>query len=155
MRARAAPERSRDPHPEGIQRISYEGLTVAAGERLLTVTELAAELGVTPRAIRFYEDKGLIDPARVGATRVYTPRERARMLLILRGKRLGFSLAEIGEFLDLYAIDPRHLEQKRALLLGVRKRIGELEEMRVSLDRTLDELRAIEGQVESEVARDG
>ena len=132
-----------------------EGLTVAAGERLLTVTELAAELGVTPRAIRFYEDKGLIDPARVGATRVYTPRERARMLLILRGKRLGFSLAEIGEFLDLYAIDPRHLEQKRALLLGVRKRIGELEEMRVSLDRTLDELRAIEGQVEGEIARDG
>ena len=110
---------------------------------------------MTPRAIRFYEDKGLIDPARVGATRVYTPRERARMLLILRGKRLGFSLAEIGEFLDLYAIDPRHLEQKRALLVGVRKRIGELEEMRVSLDRTLDELRAIEGQVESEVARDG
>ena len=132
-----------------------EGLTVAAGERLLTVTELAAELGVTPRAIRFYEDKGLIDPARVGATRVYTPRERARMLLILRGKRLGFSLAAIKEFLDLYAVDPRHLEQKRALLAGVRKRIGELDEMRVSLDRTLDELRAIAGQVEGEIAREG
>ena len=124
----------------------------AAGERLLTVTELAAELGVTPRAIRFYEDKGLIDPARVGATRVYTPRERARMLLILRGKRLGFSLAEIGEFLDLYAVDPRHLEQKRALLSGVRNRIAELEDMRVSLDRTLDELRAIAAQVAGEIA---
>ena len=131
-----------------------EGRTVAAGERLLTVTALAAELGVTPRAIRFYEDKGLIDPARVGATRVYSPRERARMLLILRGKRLGFSLAEIKEFLDLYAVDPHHLEQKRALLAGVRKRIGELEEMRVSLDRTLDELRAIAGQVGGEIARE-
>ena len=131
-----------------------EGPTVVAGERLLTVTALAAELGVTPRAIRFYEDKGLIDPARLGATRVYSPRERARLLLILRGKRLGFSLAEIREFLDLYAVDPRHIEQKRALLAGVRKRIGELEEMRVSLDRTLDELRAIAGQAESEIARE-
>ena len=128
-----------------------EGLTVAAGERLLTVTELAAELGLTPRAIRFYEDKGLIDPARVGATRVYTPRERARMLLILRGKRLGFSLAAIKEFLDLYDADPGHLEQRRALLAGVRKRIGELEEMRVSLERTLAELQAIAEQVEAEI----
>ena len=129
-----------------------EGTTVAAGERLLTVTELAAELGLTPRAIRFYEDKGLIDPARVGATRVYTPRERARMLLILRGKRLGFSLADIKTFLDLYAVDPRHLEQKHALLEGVKTRIGELEEMRVSLERTLDELYAIARQVEGEIA---
>jgi DNA-binding transcriptional MerR regulator len=126
-----------------------------AGERLLTVTELAAELGVTPRAIRFYEDKGLLDPGRVGATRVYTARERARMLLILRGKRLGFSLAAIKDFLDLYAVDPRHLEQKRALLAGVRKRIGELEEMRVSVERTLAELRSVEAQVSGEIAAEG
>ncbi len=129
-----------------------EGATIEAEQRLLTVTELAAELGVTPRAIRFYEDKGLIGPARLGATRVYTPRERARMLLILRGKRLGFSLAEIKDFLDLYGADPRHLEQKRALLGGVRNRIAELEEMRLSLDRTLDELRAIEVQVTADIA---
>ena len=122
-----------------------------AGERLLTVTELAAELGVTPRAIRLYEDKGLIDPARAGGTRVYAARERARMLLILRGKRLGFSLAEIRDFLDLYAVDPRHLEQRRALLAGVRKRILALEDMRVSLERTLEELRAIEEQVAREI----
>ena len=126
-----------------------------AGERLLTVTELAAELGVTPRAIRFYEDKGLIEPGRVGATRVYTPRERARMLLILRGKRLGFSLAAIKDFLDLYAVDPRHLEQKRALLVGVRKRIDELEEMRVSVESTLAELRNVEAQVAGEIAAEG
>ena len=132
--------------------MAAESGTIHDGERLLTVTALAADLGVTPRAIRFYEDKGLIDPARVGATRVYTPRERARMLLILRGKRLGFSLAEIKNFLDLYAVDPRHLEQKRALLAGVRKRIGALEEMRVSLDRTLVELRGIADQVGTEIA---
>ena len=124
---------------------------MTAGERLLTVTELAKELGLTPRAIRFYEDKGLIDPARVGATRVYSPRERARMLLILRGKRLGFSLAEIKKFLDLYAVDPRHVEQKRALLVGVKKRIAELEGMKVSLERTLDELHTIATQVEAEI----
>lgn len=121
------------------------------GERLLTVTELAAELGVTPRTLRFYEDKGLIDPPRAGATRVYRARERARMMLILRGKRLGFSLAEIKEFLDLYAADPRHLEQKKALLGGVRKRIATLEEMLQSLERTLEELRAIAAQVAREV----
>ena len=128
-----------------------EGVAITAGERLLTVTELAKELGLTPRAIRFYADKGLIDPARVGATRVYSPRERARMLLILRGKRLGFSLAEIKKFLDLYAVDPRHVEQKRALLVGVEKRIAELEGMKVSLERTLDELHAIATQVEAEI----
>ena len=124
-------------------------------ERLLTVTELAAELGVTPRAIRFYEDKGLIDPPRAGTVRVYRPRERARMLLILRGKRLGFSLAEIGRFLDLYDVDPRHIEQKRALLARVCERIAELEDMRVSLDDTLLELRAIAAQVEEDLEAAG
>lgn len=123
----------------------------AGRERLLTVTELAAELGVTPRAIRLYEDRGLIEPARVGGTRVYAPRERARMLLILRGKRLGFSLADIRRFLDLYEADPSHIEQKRALLGGVRERIARLAEMRVSLERTLDELREIEAQVEADL----
>jgi DNA-binding transcriptional MerR regulator len=131
-----------------------EAAIIDVGQKLLTVTELAAELGVTPRAIRFYEDKGLIDPPRLGATRVYSPRERARMLLILRGKRLGFSLADIKEFLDLYGADPRHLEQKRALLGGVRKRIAELEEMKLSLDRTLDELRTIEHQVTAAITEE-
>ena len=129
--------------------------TSAPSERLLTVTELAAELGITPRTIRFYEDKGLIDPPRAGATRVYRTRERARMLLILRGKRLGFSLAEIRRFLDLYDVDPRHLEQKRALLARVRERVAELDEMRVSLDRTLDELRAIAAQVAEDLTAAG
>lgn len=73
--------------------------------RLYTVTELAAELGMTARAIRFYEDKGLITPQRAGTTRVYSSRDRARMILILRGKRLGFSLGTIREYLDLYDAD--------------------------------------------------
>lgn len=122
-------------------------------ERLSTVTELANELGVTARAIRFYEDKGLINPSRAGATRVYTRREQARMQLILRGKRLGFSLREIKEFLDLYDVDPEHDEQKRRLLRGVRDRIRQLRAMSAALTHTLDELQAIELQVSSALER--
>ncbi|NPD66680.1 MerR family DNA-binding transcriptional regulator [Lichenicola cladoniae] len=128
-------------------------IAVVQDERLLTVTELAAELGVTARAIRFYEDKGLIQPGRVGATRAYTRREHARMQLILRGKRLGFSLREIKEFLDLYDVDPEHDEQKRLLLRAVRDRIRQLRVMNAALVRTLDELQAIELQVSSALER--
>ncbi|MBI1736448.1 MAG: MerR family transcriptional regulator, partial [Candidatus Rokubacteria bacterium] len=74
-------------------------------KELLTVNEIAGELGVTPRALRFYETKGLILPLRAGTTRVYTRRDRGRLMLILRGKRLGFSLVEIKEYLDLYNTD--------------------------------------------------
>ena len=117
-----------------------------APTRLYTVTEMAEELGVTPRALRFYEDKGLITPSRAGTTRVYTRREHARMQLILRGKRLGFSLREIKQFLDLYDVDPTHKEQLRTLLEAVRHRIDDLETTREALTKTLLELREIEDQ---------
>jgi len=122
----------------------------AAGDdrsRLYSITELAEELGVTPRAIRFYEEKGLLDPRRVGANRVYGYRDRARLLLILRGKRLGFSLALIQEYLDLYDADPTHRKQLAHLLAGARRRIDELESQRRDLDLTIEELREIEEQV--------
>ena len=124
----------------------------AALSRLLTVTELADQLGVTARAIRFYEDKGLISPARAGATRVYTRRETARMQLILRGKRLGFSLREIKQFLDLYDHDPTHVEQWRQLLARVRHRIEELEKTQAAVTETLAELGEIEQQTLSALA---
>ncbi len=114
--------------------------------RLYTVTELAHELGVTARAIRFYEAKGLLEPQRAGTTRVYTYRDRARLLLILRGKRLGFSLAEVQEYLDLYDADPTRKEQFLHLLRGVRERTADLEQQRRDLELTLDELREIEEQ---------
>src|SRR5665213_135489 len=95
-----------------------------------TITQLAEDLGVTPRAVRFYEQKGLISPSRAGTTRVYTRREHARMQLILRGKRLGFSLREIKQFLDLYDADPTQHEQMRLLLNRVCERIGLLEKQR-------------------------
>lgn len=114
---------------------------------LYSITELAFELGVTARAIRFYEAKGLLRPQRVGANRVYDYRDRARLLLILRGKRLGFSLAEIQLYLDLYDADPTHKKQLVHLLTGARERIDELQSQRRDLDLTLEELREIEEQV--------
>jgi DNA-binding transcriptional MerR regulator len=111
-----------------------------------SVTQLARDLGVTARTIRFYEDKGLISPRRAGNNRVYTVRDRARMILILRGKKLGFSLREIKEYLDLYDADPTHAKQLRLLLKAVRDRMAQLEDQRVALDEALGELRDVEAQ---------
>jgi DNA-binding transcriptional MerR regulator len=123
--------------------------------RLYTITELAEDLAVTPRAIRFYEAKGLLSPQRAGANRVYSHRDRARLLIILRGKRLGFSLALIQKYLDLYDADPTHREQIVHLLRGARRRIGELEAQRRDLDQALAELRDIETQTLDAMARMG
>ena len=83
---------------------------------VMTVTELARETGVTARAIRFYESKGLLHPQRAGTTRIYTHRERGRLQLILRGKRLGFSLTDIGDYLNLYDAYPTQQDQIMLLL---------------------------------------
>jgi DNA-binding transcriptional MerR regulator len=115
-------------------------------EELRGIQEVAAELGVTMRTLRFYEDKGLIEPQRVGTTRIYTRREVARMRLILRGKRLGFSIREIKDFLDLYDADPEHNEQMRQLAAAVHERIKLLKRQRAALEQTLDELAEIERQ---------
>jgi DNA-binding transcriptional MerR regulator len=112
----------------------------ASSTDLYSVTELATELGVTPRAIRFYETKGLIKPQRAGTTRVYNHRDRGRMQLILRGKRLGFTLADIKEYLDMYDLDPSKTKQVKLLLGKVERRIGELEQQREDLETTLLEL---------------
>ncbi len=124
-------------------------------EKLYSVTELARELGVTPRTLRFYEDRGLIDPQRAGTTRVYTRRERARMILILRGKRLGFTLREIKEYLDLYELDPAHAGQLRLLARGVEERIARLEAQRQALDETLADLAAVREQTRASLRKLG
>jgi len=121
---------------------------LAPGERFLTVTQLARDLGVTARTIRFYEDKGLISPQRAGTTRVYTARDRARMILVLRGKNLGFSLRQIKEYLDLYDVDHTQMEQVRVLLNGVHKRLEMLREQRRSLETSIAELEDIQRQAQ-------
>ena len=115
---------------------------------LYSVTDLAKDLGVTPRALRFYEDKGLIAPQRAGNTRVYTRRDRGRLMLILRGKRLGFTLREVREWLDLYDADPHQQTQMTRLRQKVAERIAILERQREDLDATLDELTDILGQLD-------
>jgi DNA-binding transcriptional MerR regulator len=126
-----------------------------AMEKIYSVTELARDLDITPRTIRFYEDQGLVAPQRAGATRVYTHRDRARMILILRGKRLGFSIKEIKEFLDLYVVDVTQIEQMQLLLTKVRERSRQLEEQRRALDLTLRELKDIEKLTVEALAQKG
>ncbi|HEY0271472.1 MAG TPA: MerR family DNA-binding transcriptional regulator [Sphingomonas sp.] len=127
------------------------GHGIALGE-LQGIQHVADELGVTMRTLRFYEDKGLIEPRRVGTTRIYTRREVGRMRLILRGKRLGFSLREIKEFLDLYDADPQHVEQMRRLAERARGRLTELGEQRTAIEQTIAELHVIEREALEKIA---
>ncbi len=113
---------------------------------LYGIGELAEELGISQRAVRFYETKGLLKPRRVGVNRVYDRRDRARLKLILRGKRLGFSLQEIAEYLDLYDEDPEQKLQTRHLLNKVEQAIEDLQRKRADIDSTLDELAVIRAQ---------
>lgn len=113
------------------------------GQDLYGIGELAEELGISQRAVRFYETKGLLKPRRVGINRVYDRRDRARLKLILRGKRLGFSLQEIAEYLDLYDEDPEQILQVRHLLNKVEQAIEDLQRKRADIDSTLEELASI------------
>jgi len=122
-------------------------------ERLFTVTELARLLDITARTIRFYEQKGLISPRRAGKTRVYTHRDKARLQLILRGKRLGFSLAEIREYLDLYEVDRSQTSQLKLLQEKVGERIDLLEAQQRDLRQTLAELYDVRDQVDTALAQ--
>ncbi|MFG1302950.1 MerR family DNA-binding transcriptional regulator [Xanthobacter autotrophicus] len=115
-------------------------------DTFFSVAELACALATTARTIRFYEDKGLIAPRRAGVMRVYTKRDSARMVLILRGKRLGFSLQEIKEYLDLYDFDPTQADQLRLLQKKVRDRFEMLEKQRQAIDEMMAELKEIEDQ---------
>lgn len=123
-------------------------------DKLYSVTELGHELGVTTRTLRFYEDKGLITPRRAGNKRIYSHRDRARMIIILRAKRLGFSLREIQEYLDLYDVDKTQREQLRLLIERVSMRRAKLMEQRVALDEALTELDAIEKLAHEAIADD-
>ncbi len=108
--------------------------------RTYTIRQLCLEFKCTPRALRFYEDKGLLNPARDGMNRVYSYRDRARLQLILRGKRVGLSLAEIGEILDLYEADDSGAQQAAKSLRKFRERVVALEQQKRDIDDAIAQL---------------
>lgn len=110
---------------------------------LFAIADLAREFGISTRAIRFYETKGLLNPERVGSTRVFRRRDRARLILILRGKRLGFSLRDISDYLSLYDADRTQHAQVNLLVEKVDQRMSMLEQQLADLQTTLVELREI------------
>jgi DNA-binding transcriptional MerR regulator len=109
-----------------------------------SISDLAREFAVTTRTIRFYEDEGLISPDREGRRRIFSPRDRTRLKLILRGKRIGFSLAEIREIIDMYDADPGEAGQLRLLVARIDAQRCELEARRADIDRTLADLAQVE-----------
>lgn len=120
-------------------------------ETTYTITELAREFDLTPRAIRYYEDQGLIAPQRAGVQRVYGKRDRTRLKLTLRGKRLGLSLAEIRELIDMYDTAPESSQLTRLLEVLERRR-ARLEQQREDIEAVLAEVDAIEKQCRERLA---
>ena len=105
-----------------------------------TIGEMCEEFGITARALRFYEDERLIAPERRGTQRLYSERDRARVAWILRGKRVGFSLADIGELLDLYDLGDKRRTQREATLAKCEERIAALSRQKADIDATIEEL---------------
>ena len=125
---------------------------LSSDTRTWTIAELAREFDVTPRTIRFYEDEGLIKPRRQGLNRIFSAGDRVRLGWILRGKRVGLSLAEIRALLDLYYVDRTGVQQMRAILTRTRDHIVELEQKLGDLQAQLAELREIEASAEALLA---
>src|SRR5271169_5789323 len=126
-----------------------------SNSELWTVSELAGEFDLTTQALRFYEEKGLLSPRRVGNTRVYDHRDRARLTLVRKFQRLGFSLEDIREYLSLYRSGRASAGQYRDGLMKIRRRLAELEAMRRDLEDTVGELRAMEQDALDRIERLG
>ncbi|TDW70005.1 DNA-binding transcriptional MerR regulator [Kribbella pratensis] len=117
-----------------------------------SIAELATEYDVTLRTIRFYEDRGLLTPERRGTARVYHPRDKVRLGLILRGKRLGFSLDEIAKIVDMYDAEPGEEGQLVYLLDQITHRRAELEQRRRDIEETLADLSEVEARCRADLS---
>jgi DNA-binding transcriptional MerR regulator len=122
-------------------------------ERTFTIRQLCVEFGCTARALRFYEDKGLLSPARQGLNRIYSYRDRARLTLILRGKRVGLALAEIRDILELYDKHDGGATQNALAVAKFRQRIAALERQREDVDHSIAELQQACERLEAQLAK--
>jgi DNA-binding transcriptional MerR regulator len=113
-----------------------------------SISDLTAEFGLTARALRFYEEAGLIAPQRSGMSRIYSKRDRARLAWIVRAKNVGFSLTEIKELIDLYDLGDGRVEQKRVTIERCREKIGQLVQQRTDIDAAIAELSGFVTQLE-------
>lgn len=118
-------------------------------ERTWTISDLTAEFGATARALRFYEDEGLLAPVRQGLTRIYGRRDRARLAWILRGKNVGFTLTEIKELIDLYDIGDGRVAQRIATIERCREKVDKLHRHRADIDGAIAELTGFIAHLES------
>lgn len=117
------------------------------------ISELAREFALTPRAIRHYEEQGLLQPQRRGQSRIYDARDRVRLKLILRGKRLGLALTEIKEIIEMYDAEPGELGQLQFLLQRIAQRRQQLLQQREDIQASLAEMAEIEAQCELQLAQ--
>jgi len=125
---------------------------IARSAELYTISDLVSAFGITSRTLRFYEDEGLLNPLRRGQMRIYSKADHARLAWVLRGKRVGFSLAEIRELLDLYGADSSRMTQRVKTLEKCQERIAALERQRNDLDQMIDELQDFCATLSSMVA---
>jgi DNA-binding transcriptional MerR regulator len=121
--------------------------------RSFTIRQLTKEFGVTARTLRFYEDEGLIAPERRGQTRIYSARDRARIILILRGRRVGFALAEIREILDLYDVHDGGVRQTTHARKKFEEQLHKLERQKIDIEESLTELRRAITEIDARMAR--
>ena len=114
--------------------------SIEAGEDLVRIGEMAKKYGVTLRTLRFYEDKGLLNPQRDGSTRLYTRRDKARLKLILLGRKVGFSLRDVKQMMDLYDPTGSNTKQLRLALDKSEKQLARLQKQRALIDDAINEL---------------